>query len=189
MSRPGKPSRLRAGEHHVALLRAINVGGHNKLAMKDLVAVFADLSCTDVRTYIQSGNVVFRASPKVLDALERKAQEAIEVRFGLSVPIVLRSASELEAVASSNPFSKADPKSLFVGFLRDRPGAGRIAALDPERSKGDEFVVRGREIYIRFGAGAAQTKLTVAWFDKELATVTTMRNLRTVRALCEMAAG
>ena len=74
-----------------------------------------------------------------------------------------------------------------MAFLRDRPNARLVAALDPRRSPADEFIVNGRDVHIRFGGGAAKSKLTVGWFDKELATVTTMRNLRTVRTLLEMA--
>jgi uncharacterized protein (DUF1697 family) len=188
-ARPVKSSRHRPAARHVALLRAINVGGNNMIAMKDLVALFTDLGCRDVRTYIQSGNVVFAAGATVLAKLERTVPNALRERFGLEVPVVLRSASELDAALRLNPFPRADPKELYVGFLRDRPGARLVAALDPRRSPGDEFVVNGRDVHLRFGSGAAKTKLTVGWFDAQLETVTTMRNLRTVRTLLEMATG
>jgi uncharacterized protein (DUF1697 family) len=165
------------------------VGGHNKLAMKDLVTVFVGQGCEAVRTYIQSGNVVFRASAQVLATIERKIEQAIEKRFEFEVPVILRSAGELVAALDANPFPRADPQSLYVAFLRDRPSARLVAALDPRHSPGDEFVVVGRDVHIRFGSGAAKTKLTVGWFDAQLATVTTMRNLRTVRALCDMSTG
>jgi uncharacterized protein (DUF1697 family) len=187
-TRPTKSARPRPAESHIALLRAINVGGNNMIAMKDLVAVFVDQGCKDVRTYIQSGNVVFDADAKVLAALERTIPDALRERFGLEVPVVLRSARELEAALNANPFPRADPKSVYVAFLRDQPSARLVKALDPCRSPGDEFVVSRRDIHIRFGSGAAKTKLTVGWFDTQLATVTTMRNLRTVRTLCEMSA-
>lgn len=174
----------------MGLLRAINVGGNNKLAMKDLVAVFVDAGCEDVRTYIQSGNVVFTAKAKVLDALPRTIPASIQKRFDIEVPLVLRSADELRVVLDSNPFTEtsADPNSPYVAFLRDKPTKGRVSALDPKRSPGDEFVCCGREIYLKFGRGAGQTKLTNAWFDTQLGTVSTMRNWRTVRTLWEMAA-
>ncbi len=172
---------------HVALLRAINVGGKNKLAMKDLASVFTDAGCTGVETYIQSGNVVFECPARVLAKLADVVRAEILRRFGIEVPVVLRTGKDLERVLRANVFPGADPESLYVAFLRDEPSASRVASLNPERSPGDSFVVRGREIYIRFGASAAQTKLSVAWFDKELATVTTMRNLRTIEKLRDMA--
>ena len=105
------------------------------------------------------------------------------------MPVVLRTAKELDAALQRTPFPRADPQELYVAFLRDQPTARLVAALDPRRSPADEFVVNGRDVHIRFGGGAAKSKLTVGWFDKELATVTTMRNLRTVRTLHEMATG
>jgi uncharacterized protein (DUF1697 family) len=184
--RPTSKAAGRAGERHVALLRAINVGGRNILPMKDLVALFEAAGCEDVVTYIQSGNVVFRASDKVLATLAAQVEKAITKRFGFEAPVVLRSARELDAVARANPFQDADEDALYVGFLREHPSASRVAALDPQRSKGDEFVVKGREIYMRLATGAAKTKLTVTWFDKELGTVTTVRNVRTLAKLREL---
>lgn len=170
-------------------MRAINVGGRNKLSMKDLVDIFVEAGCEDVRTYIQSGNVVFEAKARVLADLPRAIPAAISSRFGLDVPLVLRSASELRAAVAANPFvgSSTDPNSLYVAFLRDTPQKKRVAGLDPDRSPGDTFVVRGREIYLRLGTGAAKTKLTVAWFDAQLETVATVRNWRTAEALVELA--
>jgi uncharacterized protein (DUF1697 family) len=190
MATPSRSSRAPVGgERHVALLRAINVGGRNKLSMKDLVDVFVEAGCENVRTYIQSGNVVFEAKARVLAALPRAIPAVISSRFGLDVPLVLRSASELRAAVAANPFAgpSTDPNSLYLAFLRDAPQKKRVAGLDPDRSPGDTFVVRGREIYLRLGTGAANTKLTVAWFDAQLETVATVRNWRTAEALVELA--
>lgn len=174
---------------HVALLRGINVGGKNKLPMKGLVELFGAAGCTDVRTYIQSGNVVFRASAQVLEGLPSAIPRAIEERFELDVPVVLRSAVELAAVLRSNPFAKAGAgeEHLHVVFLREQPSAARVKALDPARSPGDELRVRGREVYPWLPTGVARTKLTVPWLDAEFATTATQRNWRTVRALVALA--
>ncbi len=176
------------GSIHVALLRGINVGGKNKLPMKDLAAIFAAHGASDVRTYIQSGNVVFRASKSVAAKLPRLAGEAIEARFGHRPPIVLRTREELLAVLSANPFLArgADEKALHVGFLEAKPTEARIAALDPDRSPGDAFAVIGREIYLHLPNGGARSKLTNAYFDSKLATISTMRNWRTVNELAAL---
>lgn len=171
---------------HVALIRGINVGGKNKLPMSELTALFAEAGCRGVRTYIASGNVVFDASPKVVASLPRMVTGRIESRFGLHVPVVIRRDDEIRQAAAGNPFLEADAGSLFVMFLADVPDRGRVADLDPERSPGDAYEVRGRDVFLRLSNGVADTKLTNAYFDSKLGTVSTGRNWRTVLKLIEM---
>jgi uncharacterized protein (DUF1697 family) len=175
---------------HVALLRGINVGGKNMLPMKELAAMFAKAGCADVTTYIQSGNVVFCAEDKVVEGLGAGIAEQVEARFGIRVPVVLRAAAEIDAVLRANPFLKAGPseETLHVCFLADRPGKDLVAGLDAGRSTPDAFAVVGREIYMQLVNGMARTKLTNAYFDSKLKTVSTMRNWRTVLKLAEMLA-
>jgi uncharacterized protein (DUF1697 family) len=178
-------------ERHVALLRGINVGGKNRLPMKDLVAMFHDSGCSDVQTYIQSGNVLFRADTTLARRAPGLIEKAISDRLGLRIPVLTRTTAELEDIASHNPFlaAGADPKILHVAFLLDRPSKPGIAALDPDRSPPDEFAVRGREIYLRFPNGVAGSKLTTRYFDSTLATTSTVRNWSTVLKLIELAGG
>jgi len=173
---------------YVALLRGVNVGGKNKLPMRDLAALLAKAGCTDVRTYIQSGNAVFCATPDLAKRIPQVITEAIARKLGFRVPVVLRSDKEIQAVVDGNPFLKSvtDTKALHVGFLADRPDPRRVAALDPKRSPGDSFEVRGREIFFCLPNGFARTKLTNAYFDSTLATFSTFRNWRTVQTLLEM---
>ncbi|HBQ16389.1 MAG TPA: hypothetical protein DEF51_36420 [Myxococcales bacterium] len=169
---------------HVALLRGVNVGGKNKLPMKALVALFEDLGCEAVRTYIQSGNVIFEA--KSTEGLADRIAARIETEHGLRVPVVLRTAEALARIRDDNPFPDADPKALHVMFLRDAPAKVRVKALDPDRSPGDAFVVRGANVYVCCPNGVARTKLTNAWFDAQLGTVSTGRNWRTLGKLIEL---
>lgn len=173
---------------YVALLRGINVGGKNTLPMKDLAAMFAAAGCTDVRTYIQSGNVVFGASAAVARKLPDQIAKAIEKRFGYRVPVIVRTSDELALAIRDNPFLKpgADEKPLHIYFLAESPGAAAIATLDPNRSAPDVFHVKGREIYLHLPNGMARTKLTNAYFDSKLKTVSTARNWATVQKLLEM---
>ena len=173
---------------HIALLRGINVGGKNMLPMKEFAGLFSAAGCGEVATYIQSGNIVFCAEDKVVKQLDRVIAKQVEDRFGLKVPVVLRTASELDAVVRGNPFLKAGAaeEMLHVLFLADRPSADLVAGLDPARSAPDEYVVVGRDIYAKLVTGAAKTKLTNAYFDSKLKTVSTMRNWRTVLKLAEM---
>jgi uncharacterized protein (DUF1697 family) len=175
------------GPVFVAFLRGINVGGKNKLPMAELTRLCSQLGCADVGTYVQSGNVVFRASAELARALEADLAAALRARFGLSVPVILRTAAEIAAVARANPFLKAGaaPETLHVAFLASAPAAGRAAGLDPERSPGDAFALRGRELYLHLPNGVARTKLSNAYLDRTLDTTSTLRNWRTVQALLE----
>lgn len=180
-----------SGGVYIALLRAINVGGTKKLLMADLRAMFEAAGCTDVRTYIQSGNVVFRSEPELAARIPALIEAEIAATKGFQVPVVTRSAAEWRAVVAGNPFLAAgvDSAHLHVGFLADAPTAARIAQLDPDRSPPDVFQVRGREVYLHFPNGTARSKLTVDYFDRTLGTTITIRNWRTVRKLREMTGG
>lgn len=184
-------SRRTRDDVYVALMRGVNVGGKNKLPMKDLAAMFAEAGCTDVVTYIQSGNVVFRATQACAARVPAAIAKAVADRLGFRAPVVMRTAGELRGVARGNPFQRAGTpvESLHVLFLADRPSSAAVATLDPRRSPPDEFEVVGREIYLRCPSGVARTKLTNDYFDSKLATTSTMRNWRTVLKLVEMTGG
>jgi uncharacterized protein (DUF1697 family) len=179
---------VKRGETFVALLRGINVGGKNKLPMKDLVRIFESAGCVDVRHYIQSGNVVLDATAAIAKRLPAMISAAIASELELTVPVVVRSADEMRAVAKTNPLlaKGAAVDSLHVVFLADAPSAAAVASLDPQRSPPDAFVVRGREIYVSCPNGVGNSKLTNAWFDTKLRTISTGRNWRTVLKLVEM---
>jgi uncharacterized protein (DUF1697 family) len=174
---------------HVALLRGINVGGKHMLPMKQLAAMFGDAGCGDVQTYIQSGNVVFRATPALARRVPALIAEAVSNRFGFQTPVVTRTVEELRNIARHNPFphASANPGTLFVAFLESRPGAAKVAKLDPERSPPDRFAVRGREVYLHCPNGIGRSKLTNEYFESRLATASTVRNWKTLLALIEMA--
>lgn len=176
---------------YLALLRGINVGGKNKLPMNDLRDMFTDAGCRDVRTYIQSGNVIFRADPDVVAPLPGIIARQIAERFGYRMPVVLRTDEQLSDVIRHNPFipEGAAEETLHVLFLADRPSARGVESLDPDRSPPDAFIVRGQEIYLRLPNGVGQTRLTNAYFDTRLATTSTGRNWRTVTKLRELMAG
>ena len=173
---------------HVALLRGINVGGKNLLPMKELVKLFEKAGASEVETYIQSGNVVFRTPAAALDGFESEMAAAIEKRFGLRVPVVLRTAKEVATVLEKNPFLSrgAETSALHVAFLAGKPAAADAAKLDPERSPGDEFELRGRDLYLHLRNGVAKSKLTNDYLDRTLKTVATVRNWNTVGKLVEM---
>jgi uncharacterized protein (DUF1697 family) len=172
---------------HVALLRGINLGKNNRITMADLVLVFEKAGAADVRTHIQSGNVIFTAKDPA--AIPAKVAAAIQKQHGFASPVILRSATEMAAVPKANPFPKAmmaNEDALHVAFLAAAPTAEQIAQLDPARSPGDSFRVVGRDLYLWLPNGVAHTKLTNVWFDKQLSTTSTVRNWRTTLKLVEL---
>ncbi|MFO0760003.1 MAG: DUF1697 domain-containing protein [Byssovorax sp.] len=172
----------------IALLRGVNVGGKNPVPMKELAALFAKLGCASVRTYIQSGNVVFQVPEDLLDDLAKRLAAGIAQRFGVTSPVVLRSAEAFAQAAARNPFlaEGADPDKLHLMFLAAAADKERVARLDPGRSPPDRFIVTGAEVYLHCPNGLARSKLTNDYFDRTLGTTSTVRNLRTVGALIEM---
>jgi uncharacterized protein (DUF1697 family) len=180
-----------AEDVYVALLRGINVGGNKMLSMKDVVGLFEAAGCREVRTHIQSGNVVFSADPEVARWVPHAVRDAIDDRFSFTVPVVLRSAQELAQVAADNPFLHAGHAvdKLHVLFLSDHPDPARVAALDSNHSLPDEFAVHGREVYLLLPHGVGRTKLTNDYFDRALGTSSTQRNWKTVVKLVEMSGG
>lgn len=170
---------------HIALLRGVNVGGNNTLPMRDLAALFVAAGGAGARTFIQSGNVVFDVDPASVSGVCRAVGDAIAERFGFTTTLVVRSLPEWRAAMAARPF--ADEAHTHVYFLADVPPTEAVARLDPDRSPGDRFAVVGREVFLWLPDGVARTKLTNAWLDRALGTVSTGRNWRTVCALAAMA--
>ncbi len=173
---------------HLALLRGINVGGKHSLPMKDLAEIFTTAGCTNVRTYIQSGNVIFCAASGILEELPGRIVNQIAKRFGYQAPVILRTAKQLGDIIRNNPFQQAGAaeSTLHVLFLADLPDPTSVKNLDPDRSRPDAFFVHNREVYLHMPNGMGRTKLTNAYFDSTLATTSTARNWRTVLKLFEL---
>lgn len=167
---------------HVALLRAVNVGSARKVPMAELRATFEGLGARDVRTYIQSGNVVYTGA---LDADAVRA--ALSARFGFDIPVVLRSAAAMDTLR--NPWPDADPAIVAVAFLGAAPPPERLARLDPARIAPDELRPAGAELWMRCPTTFAKTRITVDWLERHLGTAATVRNLRTTTLLADWANG
>jgi uncharacterized protein (DUF1697 family) len=182
---PGRERSPRRAATHVVLLRGINVGGRNRLPMSARGALLEEAGCSDVRTSVQSVTAAFRAPARTAARLPRELTERLAAQHGLEIPVVLRTAAELERVARANPFLArgVDPARLHVAFLAARPTPTAVASLDPGRSPPDELAVDGGEIYLHLPNGVARTRITNAWLDARLATTSTVRNWRTVQEL------
>jgi uncharacterized protein (DUF1697 family) len=165
---------------YVALLRALNVGGTGTLPMAELKAVCEGLGFADVKTYIQSGNVLFRSELAETE-VRRKLEAALAERMGKAPGVLLRSRRELEAVAARVPFPDAKPNFLLVAFLPEPPAADALDKL--VAPDGEEVKIDGREIYIHYPNGSGRSKLKLPALKPG-----TTRNLNTVRKLADMAA-
>jgi uncharacterized protein (DUF1697 family) len=164
----------------IALLRAVNVGGTGKLPMSDLKEICEASGFSGVRTYIASGNVVF-ASGKSEAAVKKALEARLQAYAGKPVGVLVRSAAEMQAVLTDNPFPKAATNRVVAVFLDTAPPADTLAAV---RGRKDEQIGLGRrEIYIHYGEGMAKSKLVVP-----AAKTGTARNINTVAALAKMAA-
>lgn len=172
----------------VAFLRAVNVGGRNRVPMKELRELFESLGLTDVRTYVQSGNVVFTAPSRGAGAIVNELEKAVADSFGVNTNVLLRSKSELEKVATRHPFAADDrePTHLHVLFLHDKPTKANAGRLEEDRFLPDRFVVKGQEVFLHYPNGQGRSKLTIDYFERRLDTAGTARNWKTVLTLREM---
>ena len=159
--------------------------------MPGLVEIFTKAGCDNVRTYIQSGNVIFSAALEISTRLPDLITTQIQKRFGYRVPVMLRMTGEMREVVRSNPFIKegAAEDTLHVLFLADLPKLNAVNSLDPDRSPPNRFILRGKEVYLLFPDGVSRTKLTNAYFDSKLGTIGTVRSWRTVNKLLELMEG
>ncbi len=172
---------------YAAFLRAINVGGRNKVPMAELRALLNERGYADLTTHLQSGNVVFSSQAPAAE-LEQEIAEAVAAGFGVSCAIMVRNGTELAATVSDSPLGAApeNPSRYFVAFLSAQPAADALKALDGVSFEPDALWVRGREAYLWCPAGAAETKLTNAALEKRLGVPATARNWTTVTRLANM---
>ena len=172
----------------IVLFRGINVGGKNILPMNELVRDLQSLNLEDIKTYIQSGNAIFRSSSKVPTTLAAKIATKIEDRRGFRPHVLILSADQLENAIESNPFpeAEAEPKSLHLFFLASVPEAADIESLTEAKSPSERFRLTDHVFYLHAPDGIGRSKLA-ANAEKYLGVAVTARNWRTVQKLREMA--
>ena len=174
------------------MLRGVNVGGHNRIRMEALKALYESLGLRDPQTYIQSGNVVFRTEERDLVLLTERIQNAIERSFGFRPGVIVRTASELRDVIARNPFAARppgaiDPSRLLITFLASDPGAEAREKVLRIKADPEELRFELRELYTYYPNGMARPKLSWALIEKTLKTPGTGRNWNTVTKLLEIA--
>ena len=173
----------------VLLFRGINVGGNNLLPMKALVSILQNLGFDDVNTYIQSGNVVFRASKSPAKNIVSKIAVAIERDFGFSPQITLLSVADLHGIVAKNPFvaDAAEPKFLHCFFLSEVPGDPDVKGLDAILGKDEVYLLTEKALYLHAPQGIGRSKFAQR-AEKLIGVSGTARNWRTVSKIVEMTA-
>jgi uncharacterized protein (DUF1697 family) len=171
---------------YIAMLRGINVGGHKRIKMDRLRASFEALGFEQIKTYIQSGNVVFKTGKTSTAGLSKRIEERILKDFGFSVSVVSRTADEMNKMIASNPFLKErgiDPEKLHVMFLSEAPAPAALEELAKLTAAPEQCHGSGREIYFYLPNGVSQSVLWKNPVDRILAVTTTMRNWKTVNSI------
>lgn len=172
----------------IVLLRGINLGSRNRIAMPQLRDALTEAGFDGVKTYLQSGNVVF-SSKGSADQVARKCERLIAEEFGLDIPVVTRTRAQLAKVVERDPLGKVavDPKRYQVSFLTSKLSAEVIRKLEAAAVPSEQFVVEGREVYAWHPKGVARSKLWTLLAGKGLGVTATARNWTTVTSLLALA--
>lgn len=171
-----------------ALLRGINVGGHNRVRMADLREMMEGLGYGEVRTHLQSGNVVY-STDESAETAGRRIEEGLAERLGGAIRVFTRTRDELAEIIAANPLVEiaTDPSRLVVAFLSDKPDPTLLAEVDPAQYEPERFHVNGREIYLWYPNGQYHAKLGHPFLEKRLRLSATARNWNTVTRLLALA--
>lgn len=174
----------------ISMLRGVNVGPHNRIKMDELRAVYKRLGFEDPRTYVQSGNVIFRTEDKNLKEIPAKIQDGIEKKFKFRPEVIVRTAGDFRKAIAASPFADRaalEPGKILVTFLSGAPAREAHAAFERFRDYPEEIHLKGSELYIYFPNGAGKSKLPWSSVEKLLKVTGTARNWNSVTKMLAMA--
>ena len=175
---------------YISMLRGINVSGRNTIKMDALRTMYESMNFNNVKTYIQSGNVVFKTKTSKSNELQKKIISQIKKDFGFDVPVMVKEIIELSTVYNHNPFlikRKEDISKLHVTFLSEEPEEAGIKKIKEGTYGEDEFIFSGKVVYLFCPNGYGNTKLTNTFFENKLKLTATTRNWKTVTELVTIA--
>ncbi len=173
---------------YIALLRGINVGGHKRIIMKDLVTLFSNHGLTDVSTYIQSGNIFFNVDEKQID-LPQLIHNIIQEAYGYDVPVIIRSRKEISKIFKNNPYPTSEQNDLarcHITFLSENPSEEKINRLNEYALENEHFTLMDKDIYLQTEGSYSQSKMTNKLFESKLKVRATTRNWKTMIKLHEL---
>ncbi len=171
---------------YIALLRGINVGGHKKILMADLRTLFEKMGFENVRTYIQSGNVVFQTKEDNLDVIEDRLKHQIFKQYNFEVPILITTRKELKSIIKNCPFSQEKMEKSHFTLLFTPPLKELIHETNKVNYPNEEFSITKKCIYFYCSMGYTRVKCNGNFFEKKLKEVSTSRNYRTLMKLMEL---
>jgi uncharacterized protein (DUF1697 family) len=175
---------------YISILRGINMGGHKRIKMDALRQLYVSLGYTDVQSYIQSGNVIFRTTETEVPILENAISKKLLLTFGFAVRVLVLTVDEVRNALKNNPFitdNLKDPKKMHLTFLSAIPGETCWDNISLSNYAPDEFWHSGRIIYVHCPTGYGNTKLTTNFFENKLKLTATSRNLKTTTELLAIA--
>jgi uncharacterized protein (DUF1697 family) len=175
---------------YIGVLRAINLGSHNKIAMADLRAMLEKLRFDDPKTLLLSGNIVFKCAGASCAKLEQQLEAASTKHLKVTTDYFVRTAEEWRVIVDENPFpkeAKKDPGHLVMMCLREAPGAAQVNALQASITGREVVKAKGKHAYFVYPDGIGRSKLTIQKIEKALGTRGTARNWNTVLKLAELA--
>jgi uncharacterized protein (DUF1697 family) len=173
-------------ETYISILRGINVGGNKKILMEDLKNLYIELNFKNIKTYIQSGNVIFDYEKTIPNQLIKKIEDKIYEKFKFQVPVIILSGFELQEIINNNPFlieNNIDVEKLHVTFLSDKPEIIKMEEIKKYEYKPDRFFCSDKTVYVYCPNGYGNTKLNNTFFESKLKVKATTRNLKTVQEL------
>ncbi len=171
---------------YIALLRGINVGGHKKVPMADLRELLTKSGLENVKTYIQSGNVVFQSFEKSIQKLEQIIHEAIQSKFGFDVFILVRTREDLQRIFDDSPFSEEKKKASYFTMLHDIPEVELVKEVSEKIYEEEEYEIINDCIYFYSEKGYGRAKFNMSFFERKLKTSATSRNYNTMVKLLSL---
>ena len=173
---------------YIALLRGVNVGGHNKMPMADLRILLSHLGFQDVMTYIQSGNVVFKFNKVSTFKIEVQIKDAIKNHFGFEIPVIIKTISELKSIFNHCPFPQEQKEQSYFNILYAEPKEQDIEEISGMSYPDEDFIITKKCIYLYCKNGYGRTKFNSNFFEKKLKTIATTRNYKTILKLLSLSA-
>ena len=170
---------------YIALLRGINVSGHKKILMTDLITLLEKSELQNVKTYIQSGNVIFSSSKKK-ETLSTIIFEAIQKKYGWEVPVLVLTSIEIKSILDNCPFSGEKKEKSYFILLKNKPATETVLETSKLSNSNEELIITNSCIYIFYSLGAGKSKLGTNFFERKLKVRATARNYRTMAKLLEM---
>jgi len=175
---------------YISILRGINVGGNRIIKMDALGALYTELGCCNVLTYIQSGNVIFRHIGINPDELETRIAGKITETFNFDVPVIVKELEEMSQIIADNPFTKGTSREIahmHVTFLSGKPEGEKFLHIKDGQFLPDEFALANKSIYLYCPNGYGKTKLTNSFWESKLNLQATTRNWKTATELLHLA--